>query len=58
MRAHRAETTILLIEHNMSIVMETADRVTVMDAGQVLFEGSPAEVRANAAVQAAYLGTS
>ncbi|PRX38196.1 branched-chain amino acid transport system ATP-binding protein [Meinhardsimonia xiamenensis] len=50
-------TTILLIEHNMSVVMELAERVTVMDMGRILAEGTPAEIRANRAVQAAYLGT-
>ena len=49
--------TILLIEHNMSVVMELADQVTVLNFGQILAEGSPAEIHANAAVQAAYLGT-
>ena len=50
------ETTILLIEHNMNVVMETAEIVTVMDFGQILAEGTPAEIRANPQVQAAYLG--
>ena len=50
------QTTVLLIEHNMEVVMDLADRITVLDAGQVLASGLPAEVRANAAVQAAYLG--
>ena len=56
-RALKAQTTILLIEHNMNVVMEVADSVTVLDFGQVLAEGTPAEIHANAAVQAAYLGT-
>lgn len=52
-----ATTTVLLIEHNMNVVMETADRVTVLNFGAVLAEGTPAEIHANADVQAAYLGT-
>jgi branched-chain amino acid transport system ATP-binding protein len=49
--------TVLLIEHNMQVVMETASRITVMDQGRILAEGSPAEIRSNADVQRAYLGT-
>ncbi len=49
--------TVLLIEHNMSVVMELADQVTVLNFGQILAEGTPAEIHANAQVQAAYLGT-
>ena len=56
-RAIARETTVLLIEHNMSVVMELADRITVMDNGAVLAEGAPAEIAANAEVQRAYLGT-
>ena len=52
-----ATTTILLIEHNMSVVMETADVVTVLNFGEILAEGTPTEIHANPAVQAAYLGT-
>ncbi len=53
-----ADTTILLIEHNMDVVMDTADVITVLNFGEILAEGPPAEIRANQAVQAAYLGTS
>ena len=49
--------TILLIEHNINVVMQTADAITVLNAGQVLAQGTPGAIRANAAVQAAYLGT-
>ncbi len=51
------ETTILLIEHNMSVVMELADKITVLNFGEILAEGTPDAIRANMDVQAAYLGT-
>ncbi len=56
-RAIARETTVLLIEHNMSVVMELADRITVMNDGAILAEGAPAEIAANVEVQRAYLGT-
>jgi branched-chain amino acid transport system ATP-binding protein len=56
-KAIAQSATVLLIEHNMDVVMELADRITVLDRGQVLAEGDPAEIRDNPEVQAAYLGT-
>ncbi len=51
------DAAVLLIEHNMRVVMELADRVTVLDHGRVLSRGAPAQIRSDPAVQAAYLGT-
>ena len=55
-RSLSGTTTILLIEHNMSVVMETADFITVLDQGRVLANGTVDAIKANSAVQAAYLG--
>ncbi len=48
--------TLLLVEHNMSLVMGVADQVVVLDAGRVVAKGSPAEIQANEAVIEAYVG--
>ncbi|AXC50173.1 ABC transporter ATP-binding protein [Paracoccus suum] len=49
--------TVILIEHNMGIVMDISDRITVMQSGRTLVEGTPAEIRDNPAVRRAYLGS-
>ena len=48
--------TILLVEHDMSLVMRVAQRITVIDFGKKIAEGSPAEIKVNPQVLAAYLG--
>jgi branched-chain amino acid transport system ATP-binding protein len=48
--------TVMLVEHNMNVVMSVSDTITVMHQGQVLAEGTPAEITANKEVQTAYLG--
>ena len=49
---------VLLIDHNMALIMEVCDRIHVLDQGRTLAEGTPAEIRANLDVAAAYLGES
>jgi branched-chain amino acid transport system ATP-binding protein len=56
-RLHRErQYTIVLIEHDMRVVFHLADRVTVLDQGSLLAQGTPQEIAANDAVQTAYLG--
>ena len=50
------DATILLIEHNLRVVLELADKITVMDRGIILAEGTPVEIEQHPAVQRAYLG--
>ena len=51
-------TTIVLIEHDMSVVMDISDRVVVLDYGRKIGDGTPGEVRRNPDVISAYLGSS
>jgi len=56
-RLHKDDKlTIVLIEHDMRVVFHLADRITVLDQGGLLAEGTPREIAANEAVQTAYLG--
>ncbi|MDR7436020.1 MAG: ABC transporter ATP-binding protein [Armatimonadota bacterium] len=50
------EKTVLLIEHNVRVVLELSDRITVMDHGHIVFEGTPSEVEVDPTVQQVYLG--
>lgn len=55
-RALAKRMTVLLIEHDMAMIMGVSDSITVLHQGKVLAEGTPAQIRANARVQEAYLG--
>ena len=49
---------VLLIDHNMALIMDVCDRIQVLDQGRTLAAGTPAEIRGNLDVAAAYLGES
>ena len=51
------DLTILIVEHDMQVVMELADRITVLHYGEILAEGTPAEIQQNPGVQEVYLKT-
>jgi branched-chain amino acid transport system ATP-binding protein len=57
LRDHR-DAGVLLIDHNMGLIMDVCDRIHVLDQGRTLAEGTPADIRANLDVAAAYLGES
>ncbi|MGH3521129.1 MAG: hypothetical protein ACRDQ7_27885 [Haloechinothrix sp.] len=48
---------VLLVEHDMALVMSICDYLYVLDFGEMIFHGTPAEVRASAVVRTAYLGS-
>jgi len=54
--AREQHLTIMLVEHDMDVVFDLADRISVLHFGQLIAEGAPDEIRANAEVQRAYLG--
>ncbi|NWF69236.1 MAG: ABC transporter ATP-binding protein [Chloroflexi bacterium] len=54
--SHSGQKTIVMVEHNMNVVMGISDKITVMSAGKVLTEGTPAQIAADKTVQSVYLG--
>ncbi|HEV2358725.1 MAG TPA: ABC transporter ATP-binding protein [bacterium] len=56
LRTYPRDVTIVLIEHDMDVVFDIVERITVLHHGAVVAEGAPAEIRADATVQEIYLG--
>jgi ABC-type branched-subunit amino acid transport system ATPase component len=52
----RGGITLVVVEHNMGFLMPLADRIVCLDAGKVIAQGTPAQIRSDPAVVAAYLG--
>ncbi len=57
MRRIAKDHTILIVEHDMEVVMELADRITVLHYGEILAEGTPEEIQENPRVLEVYLKT-
>ena len=55
-RACREGKTLVMVEHDMGVVFDLADRISVLVYGEIIATDTPARIRANAAVQEAYLG--
>jgi len=53
----QSNKTVVMVEHNMNVVMSVSDRITVMNVGRLLADGTPAEIAADSTVQDVYLGT-
>ena len=56
-RSITAGKTLLIVEHDMGVVFDLADRISVLVYGEIIASGAPAEIRKNSKVQEAYLGT-
>jgi branched-chain amino acid transport system permease protein len=56
LKSIRRGRTMIVIDHDMDALFELAERITVMQEGRVLVEGTPEEIKGNAKVQEAYLG--